>query len=276
MLFFRISVIVLTILQIVLFITSQMAKGDNQFIYVHLAILVVLIAFTGMLANRLKRNIAGYVIGTILLPYIVPLVLAFLKVKAKEPPQPEKLPTAARSPAAPPSPAATKSSATTPSPAVSMPPPATPVEENIWKCPSCGVVLQMSEMASVFRDNLHGGGVLMGTVTCGSCSKAFPAADVYSGKYAVGKSPSLSHLLVFRQGPKPDDTGWYISELVKGLFLKVDGQTKIQFMTTETLDDTFCLMAAMTAGVSSAQLEKARLQNFHDKDGYSGRVVKVE
>ena len=52
----------------------------------------------------------------------------------------------------------------------------TPQQTSQWRCPKCSAM-----QAKGVRSNLEVEGA--GTVTCGACGTAFPAADVYAGKY---------------------------------------------------------------------------------------------
>lgn len=146
-----------------------------------------------------------------------------------------------------------------------------------WKCPNCGVVLEKNPLTQeLYRDAMAKGSVFTGTVTCASCGRGFATGDVYSGKFDVARGPALKQVFVFRNGPRPADPKWYVEQAIQGLFLKVAPGTGIHFEVSDDLSQMYVLARAMAQGVSSAELEKATMQSFHDKEGHQGLVLKIE
>jgi hypothetical protein len=148
--------------------------------------------------------------------------------------------------------------------------------EPYWQCPECGVVLEKKQdTMAIVGQALRRGGVVSGRASCASCGAGFAIADVYGGRYDANKRQALRHVFVFRAGPEPADTSWYLGEIVKGLFLAVDGDTRITFQTTNDISEMYMVMVAMANGIGSEQMKAATMQNFSDKDGYSGKILKV-
>jgi len=143
-----------------------------------------------------------------------------------------------------------------------------------WKCPHCGVVLEKNkDTLEVFK--LKGGAGMFGVATCASCGCGTPTSEVYGGDHDADKGPALTHLFIFREGSKPSDEAWYIGEVIKGLMLKVSDRTRIHLHSDASLSQEYAVMAALTHGLSSGDLDDAAFQDFHGKDGVKGMVLKV-
>ena len=69
---------------------------------------------------------------------------------------------------------------------------------DLWRCPKCGAILRKGnpELAQM----VMGGGLLVGTATCGVCGAQFSQRDVYRGLY--------DHDPYARQAARGDKRWW--------------------------------------------------------------------